>query len=120
MEKLIVPPGHPAAGNPFVIPGYGQKFLRDVLRPGVSEGLICLGRKKREIGHRRGLRFSSTGRAYSSPWVQGWRGVARQGKVNRAEAPDRGHCRGVRVARPEVQAIGPHLSKGRTRAAATS
>ena len=44
-EKLVVPPGHPASGDPFVIPGYGQRFLRDVLRPGVSEGLICLGRK---------------------------------------------------------------------------
>ena len=44
-ERLRVPPGHPLAGAPMELPGYGVEFLRDVFRPGVREGLLCLARK---------------------------------------------------------------------------
>ena len=131
-EKLVVPPGHPASGDPFVIPGYGQRFLRDVLRPGVSEGLICLGRRelarsksttyshrcckyswfrllirqalgRRQVGHR--CQRSSGLVGPIRPWVQGWCVLALQGEIHRVETANRSHCRGVRVARPEVQAL---------------
>ena len=42
---LVVPPGHPRAGSPMRLPGYGLDFLRDVFRGGVREALLCLARK---------------------------------------------------------------------------
>ena len=42
---LVVPPGHPRAGAPMRLPGYGLDFLRDVFRGGVREALLCLARK---------------------------------------------------------------------------
>ena len=44
-ERLVVPAGHPLEGSPMVLPEYGVGFLRDVFRPGVREGLLCLARK---------------------------------------------------------------------------
>ena len=44
-SHLIVPPGHPLEGRPFVIPPYGEAFLRDALAPDCLEGFLCLGRK---------------------------------------------------------------------------
>ena len=41
----MVPPGHPLAGEAMEIPGYGLDFLRDVLKDGVREGLLCTARK---------------------------------------------------------------------------
>jgi len=44
-EALIVPPGHPAEGEPMALPDYGLRFLRDALAPGVRESLLCMARK---------------------------------------------------------------------------
>ena len=42
-HKLKVPPGHPLAGQPFVLPDYGRAFISDALTH--RESLLCLGRK---------------------------------------------------------------------------
>ena len=42
-ETLRVPPGHPLAGQPLVLPPYATAFLRDALT--ARESLLCLGRK---------------------------------------------------------------------------
>ena len=42
-QTLRVPPGHPLAGQPLALPGYGESFLRDALT--ARESLLCLGRK---------------------------------------------------------------------------
>ena len=47
---LIVPAGHPLAGQPMVLPDYGLRFLRDVLDPETREGLLCTGRKNSKTG----------------------------------------------------------------------
>ena len=44
-EKLVVPGGHPNAGQPLAVPAFGQKFLRDLLRPDTTEALLCVARK---------------------------------------------------------------------------
>lgn len=42
-SELVVPPGHPKAGEPFRLPEYGVRFLSEAL---VSrEALLCVGRK---------------------------------------------------------------------------
>ena len=43
--RLVVPPGHPRAGEAMKLPAYGLAFLRDVFRPGIREALLCLARK---------------------------------------------------------------------------
>ena len=42
---LVVPPGHPKAGEPFELPPYLESFFRDALADDCREGLNCLGRK---------------------------------------------------------------------------
>lgn len=42
-ECLIVPPGHPAAGEPLTLPSYAEAFLADALSH--PESLLCMGRK---------------------------------------------------------------------------
>ena len=42
-RTLIIPPGHPLAGQPLIIPDYGVAFLRDALP--VSEALLSIARK---------------------------------------------------------------------------
>ena len=49
-ERLIVPPGHPLAGQPMVLPEYVRDFLSDVLCPTVKEGLLCTARKNSKTG----------------------------------------------------------------------
>ena len=49
-EKLRVPGGHPNAGQPLALPSYGQKFLRDLLKPDTTEALFCCGRKNSKSG----------------------------------------------------------------------
>ena len=49
-ERLKVPPGHPLAGQPMVLPEYVRAFLADVLQPTVKEGLLCTGRKNSKTG----------------------------------------------------------------------
>ena len=44
-KVLKVPPGHPASGQPMVLPNYGSDYLADVLRSDTREALLCLGRK---------------------------------------------------------------------------
>ena len=36
-RALVVPAGHPNAGQPMRLPPYGVDFLRDALAPGVRE-----------------------------------------------------------------------------------
>ena len=40
---LIIPAGHPLAGQPMTIPDFGQDFLKDALS--VRESLLCMARK---------------------------------------------------------------------------
>lgn len=47
-QALRVPPGHPLAGQPLVLPPYGEDFLRDALQH--RESLLCLGRKNAKSG----------------------------------------------------------------------
>ena len=47
-EHLVVPPGHPLAGRPMVLPDYGVSFLRDALTH--RESLLCLARKNSKSG----------------------------------------------------------------------
>ena len=49
-STLIVPPGHPLAGLPMVMPDYIHAFLADVLQPAVHEGLLCTARKNSKTG----------------------------------------------------------------------
>ena len=49
-ERLIVPPGHPLAGQPMALPDYVKAFLSDALQPGVKEALLCTARKNSKTG----------------------------------------------------------------------
>ena len=49
-ERLIVPPGHPLAGQPMHLPAYVRAFLADALQPTVKEGLLCTARKNSKTG----------------------------------------------------------------------
>ena len=49
-ERLIVPPGHPLAGQPMVMPEYVRGFLADALQPAVKEALLCTARKNSKTG----------------------------------------------------------------------
>ena len=42
-STLVVPYGHPKAGEPMTIPGYGQAFIADALTH--RESLLCMARK---------------------------------------------------------------------------
>ena len=42
-ETLLVPPGHPRAGEPMALPSYILDFLRDAWNS--KEALLCMGRK---------------------------------------------------------------------------
>ena len=44
-SRLIVPPGHPLAGQAMAMPGFALDFIADVLQPQIKEGLLCTGRK---------------------------------------------------------------------------
>ena len=44
-DTLRVPPGHPQAGSPMAMPGFGRRFFADALRPEISESLLCVARK---------------------------------------------------------------------------
>lgn len=44
-ERLVVPPGHPLAGQPMELPDYAVAFLEDALQPEVREALLCTARK---------------------------------------------------------------------------
>ena len=41
--NLVIPPGHPRAGEPLVLPDYGVAFIRDALD--AFESFLCIGRK---------------------------------------------------------------------------
>ncbi|MCY4666112.1 MAG: terminase large subunit, partial [Acidimicrobiaceae bacterium] len=47
-ERLVVPPGHPLAGEPMMLPDYGVEFIRDALAH--RESLLCMGRKNSKSG----------------------------------------------------------------------
>ena len=47
-KRLVVPPGHPLAGQPMTLPDYGVKFIRDALSH--RESLLCIGRKNSKSG----------------------------------------------------------------------
>ena len=49
-STLIVPPGHPLAGQPMVMPEYIRLFLADALQPATHEALLCTARKNSKTG----------------------------------------------------------------------
>ena len=48
--KLVVPPGHPKAGQPMELPSYLVEFFADALKPDCMESLNCLARKNSKSG----------------------------------------------------------------------
>ena len=42
---LVVPPGHPRAGQPFELPDYLADVVRDIYAPGIREVLLLISRK---------------------------------------------------------------------------
>ncbi len=42
---LRVPPGHPAVGEPMVLPDYGRRFLADAMQDQIREALLTMSRK---------------------------------------------------------------------------
>ena len=44
-STLIVPPGHPLAGQPMALPAYAVDWLRASLAPGIRESLLTMARK---------------------------------------------------------------------------
>ncbi len=42
-KKLVVPPGHPSAGQPMELPAFAVDFLRDGW--GAHESALCIARK---------------------------------------------------------------------------
>lgn len=44
-EDLVIPPGHPRQGERFQLEPYALAFLKDVFKPGITEGFLGVGRK---------------------------------------------------------------------------
>ena len=49
-STLVVPVGHPLAGQPMVLPDYVRLFLEEALLPEVKEALLCTARKNSKTG----------------------------------------------------------------------
>ena len=49
-DKLKIPPGHLHEGQPFDIPDYGQRFIKDALAEGCKDALFCCARKNSKTG----------------------------------------------------------------------
>ena len=49
-DNLIVPPGHPKAGERLELPAYLVDFFRDALAPDTHESLLCVARKNSKSG----------------------------------------------------------------------
>ena len=49
-DKLVIPPGHPRAGQAFELPPYLVDFFRDALAPDTHESLLCIARKNSKSG----------------------------------------------------------------------
>ena len=49
-ESLVVPPGHPNEGQPFVLPDYGVAFLQDALSVDCNEACLLVARKNSKSG----------------------------------------------------------------------
>ena len=68
-ERLVVPAGHPLAGQPMEVPEFGVAFLRDALRH--RESLLCLGRKNAKSAI---VAVYILGRLVGPIAIEGWRG----------------------------------------------
>ena len=44
-DTLIVPPGHPRAGEPWNLMDWQERFIDDVIDPSTVEGALCIARK---------------------------------------------------------------------------
>ena len=44
-DTLIVPPGHPRAGEPWNLMDWQEAFINDVIDPSTVEGALCIARK---------------------------------------------------------------------------
>ena len=93
-------------GKPMKLPAYGLAFLRDVFRPGIREALLCLGKEKREIRHRRNLAVLA---CLCGPLRRlGWRaGVCSISKLKAAElkVSMRANRDGVEPSRAQVSSV---------------
>ena len=49
-DTLVVPPGHPNEGQPFILPSYGVSFLQDALSPDCNEACLLVARKNSKSG----------------------------------------------------------------------
>ena len=70
-ETLIVPPGHPLAGQPMTLPDYMRDFLQDGW--GAHESACCVGRKNAKSA---GLAILMLGFLVGPLRTAGWRGAA--------------------------------------------
>ena len=66
---LVVPPGHPAAGEPLELPDYGIDFLRGAIA--ARESLLSIGRKNAKSAI---VAVYALGRLVGPLAVSGWRG----------------------------------------------
>ena len=64
---LVVPPGHPLAGNPMVLPDFAIAFLRDAIQHRESPALP--GAQEREIGSLRRLSAGAHDRPAAHSWM---------------------------------------------------
>ena len=59
-RKLKIPPGHPNAGKPLILPDYILSFIRDVFLH--RESFLCIGRKNAKSAGRGRVPFGAPGR----------------------------------------------------------
>lgn len=68
-DKLMVPPGHPKAGDPMELPDYGERFLSDALISRESALLVARKNAKSAV-----VAVYLLGRLVGPLRVDGWRG----------------------------------------------
>ena len=69
-DGLKVPPGHPRAGHPMVLPDFGVRFLRDAMAH--RESLLCVARKNAKSAI---VAIYLLGRLVGPIATAGWRGA---------------------------------------------
>ena len=80
-DKLVIPPGHPNAGKPLILPGFIVDFIRDVFLN--RESFLCIGRKNAKSA---GVAVFLLGRLVGPLQIAGYRaGVASVSKEKAGE-----------------------------------
>lgn len=69
-ENLVVPYGHPLAGEPMTLPDYLRDFLSEALAPGIQEAALWVARKS---GKSAGVAVASLAHLVGPLRRRGWR-----------------------------------------------